>query len=92
MRAEDAEEDFLREIERFVVIAEEVQRQLVDHPLMLGDQLGAGVLVAGGAALNQRRFAPADFGPGDGWNWLHGQSFCHLTPPVSGSHACLDQH
>ena len=51
---------------------------------MLGHQLGAGVLVAGGAALDQRRFAAADLGPGNGWNWLHGQSFCHFTTPGSG--------
>jgi hypothetical protein len=31
---------------------------------MLGDQLGAGILVAGGAALDERRFTPADVCPG----------------------------
>ena len=52
--AEDPQEDFLREIERFVVVAQQVERQLVDHALMLVDQLGAGILVARGAALDQR--------------------------------------
>ena len=70
-RAKDAEENFLRQIEGFVVVAQEIQRQLVDHPLMFGDQFRAGVLVASRAALNQRRLAPADLGPRNGWNRLH---------------------
>ncbi len=76
--AEDPQEDFLREVERFVVVAQQVERQLVDHALVLGDQLGAGVLVARGAALNQQRLAAADVRPGNGSNRLHGQSFRHL--------------
>ena len=35
------------------------------------DELGAGVLVAGGTALDQRRFAAANLGPCDGGNRLH---------------------
>ena len=34
--AEDAEEDFLRQVERFVAVAQQVHRQLDDHPLVLG--------------------------------------------------------
>ena len=45
--AEDAEEDFLREVERLVAVAQQVDRQLDDHALVLGDQLGTGRLVAG---------------------------------------------
>jgi hypothetical protein len=82
--AEHAEEHFLRQVERLVVIGEQVQGELVHHTLMLGDELRAGVLVAGGAALYQRRLAPADLRPGDGWNWLHGQSFCHFSTPFPG--------
>ena len=63
--AEDAQEDFLRQVERFVAIAEQVHRQLDDHPLVLGHELGAGRLVAGGAALDQRGFAAADVRPTD---------------------------
>src|SRR4051812_47125074 len=70
-RAKDAQENFLREIEGFVMIAQQIQGQLVDQPLMFGGQLRAGVLVANRAALNQRRLAPADLGPGNGWNRLH---------------------
>ena len=58
--AEHPQEDFLREVERLVVVAQEVQRQLVDHPLVLVDQLGAGVFVARGAALNEGGFPPPD--------------------------------
>ena len=70
--AEDAQEHFLRQVERLVVIAEQVERELIDHPLMLADQLGAGVFVARGAALNQRGFSAPDLRPGNGGNWLHG--------------------
>ena len=81
-RSEDPQKDFLRKIEGFVVVSQQIQRQLVDHPLMLGDQLGAGILVSSGAALNQRRFAPTNVRPSDSSNRLHGESLCHLnTPP-----------
>ena len=43
-------------------------------------------LVAGRAALDERRLAAADLGPGDGSNRLHGQSLRHLiTPPRASS-------
>ena len=76
--AEDPQEDLLREVERFVVVAQQVERQLVDHALVLVDQLGARVFVVRGAALNQQRLAAADFRPGDGSNRLHGETFRHL--------------
>jgi tetratricopeptide (TPR) repeat protein len=84
---EDPEEHFLGEVQRFVVIAEQVQRQLVHHALVLVDQLGAGVLIACGAALNQGSFPPPDFVPGDGSNRLHRQSLCHLSTPSPQSWA-----
>ena len=62
-RAEDAEEDFLGEVERFVVIAEQIHRQLNHHALVLGDEIGERLVVACGAALHERRFAAADIGP-----------------------------
>ena len=70
--AKDAEEDFLGEVERFVAIAEQVHGQLDDHPLVLGDQLGEGHLVAGRAALNERGFAATDLRPPDDARLLHG--------------------
>ncbi len=83
--AENAEKHLLRKVERFVVVAEEVQRKLVDHALVLAHQLRAGLFVARGTTLNQRGFTPSDVRPGDGWNWLHKQSFCHLTTPITGN-------
>ncbi len=44
--AKDAEEDFLGEVERLVAVAEQVHRQLDDHPLVLGDELREGHFVA----------------------------------------------
>ena len=55
--AEDAEEDFLGEVEGLVAVAQQVQGQLEDHALVAGHQLGAGRLLARGAALDERRFA-----------------------------------
>jgi hypothetical protein len=61
--AEHPEEHFLGQIERFVAVAQEVHRQLHDHPLMLGDQLGAGQLLPGGAPLDERRLTAPDVRP-----------------------------
>ena len=69
--AEDAQEDLLREVERLVAVAQQVDRQLHDHPLMLGDELGAGRFVARCAPLHERRFAAADLGPTDDARLLH---------------------
>ena len=60
---EHPEEDVLRQVERFVAVAQQVHRQLDDHPLMLGDELGAGRLLAGDAPLHERRLAAADVRP-----------------------------
>jgi hypothetical protein len=69
--AEDAQEDFLREVERLVAVAQQVQRQVVDHALMGGHQLGARGLVARRTALDERGLAAVDFGPADGASVLH---------------------
>ena len=69
--AEDAQEDFLREVERLFAVAQQVDGELDDHALVLGDQLGAGRFVAGGTALHERRFAAADVGPTGDTRLLH---------------------
>ena len=69
--AEDAEEDFLGEVERFVAIAQQVHRQLDDHPLVLGDQLGAGRLLARGTPLHERGLTAADVRPTGDPRLLH---------------------
>ena len=61
--AEDAQEDFLGQVERFVAIPEEVHRELDDHPLVLGNQFGAGHLLARGAPLHEHCFPAADLRP-----------------------------
>ena len=82
--AEDAQEDFLRQVERFVAIAEQVHRQLDDHALVLGDELGAGRFVAGGAALDERRLAAADVRPTGDPRLLHGEfHYTKLDPGVA---------
>ncbi len=60
---EDTQEDFLREVERFVTIAEQVHRELHHHALVLGHELGAGEFISRRAALHERRFATVDVRP-----------------------------
>ena len=42
---EHPEEHLLRKVERLVAIAQQVHRQLDDHPLLFGNQFRAGCLV-----------------------------------------------
>ncbi len=56
-RPEHAQEHFLRQVERFLRIAEQVQRQLVDHALVVGDQPRARGLVSGGTLLTSAQSA-----------------------------------
>jgi hypothetical protein len=70
-RPEHPEKDLLREVERFLAIAQQVDRQLDDHPLMFGDELGTGGLFAHCTPLHQRRFADANFRPTDCAGLLH---------------------
>src|SRR5688572_20041922 len=81
--AEDPEEDFLGKVEGLVMVAEEVQRQLIDHALVLSDELRAGILIADGTALNQAGLATVDVGPCNGSKRLHGKTLCHLTPAAN---------
>ena len=60
---EDAEEDVLGEIERLVALAEQVDRELHDHALMLSNKLGARQFVASCTPLHKRRLSAADFRP-----------------------------
>ena len=50
--AENAKEDFLRQVQRFVVMAEQVHGQLHDHPLVLGHELRTGRFLTGRTALD----------------------------------------
>ena len=45
-RAKDSEEDFLGEVERLVAVAKQIDRQLDDHPLVLGNEFRKGHFVA----------------------------------------------
>ena len=69
--AEDAEEDFLGEVEGFVAVAKQVDRELHDHALVFGNQVGAGDLVAVRASLHERRLPTIDVQPADGARLLH---------------------
>jgi len=69
--AENAEEDLLGEIERFVAVAKQVHGQLHDHPLVLAHQIGTSHLIARGAAFDQGRFATVDVRPPDDPGLFH---------------------
>ena len=69
--SENPQKHLLREVEGLLAIAQQVHRQLDDHALMLGDELGAGSLLARCTPLHQRRFADANFRPIDCAGLLH---------------------
>jgi len=69
--AEDPEEDLLRQVQRFVAVAEQVHGKRDDHPLVLGNELRACRLLARSAALDERGFAAADVGPTRNSRVLH---------------------
>src|SRR5262249_405917 len=82
--AEDPQEHFLRQVQRFVVVVQQVEGELIDHPLMLADEFSAGVFVARGASLNERCLPASDVGPGNGSNGFHRQVTTHgSTAPLA---------
>ncbi len=80
--AEDPQEHFLGDVERFFAVAEQVEGKLEDHPLVLHDEFRAGRLVPGGAALDERRFPSAQLRPSLYAYWLEHQVLSHLLPPL----------
>jgi hypothetical protein len=47
------------------MVAQEVEGELVDHPLVLIHQVRTGLLIVRRAPLYEQRFASGDFRPGD---------------------------
>ena len=82
--AEDAKEDFLREIQRFVVIAEQVHGQLDDHPLVFGHELRTGRFLTGRTALDERRLSAAYVAPTGNARLLHGDLHYTKLDPGRG--------
>ena len=70
-RPEDAQEYFLRKVQRFVGVSQQVQCQRVDHPLVRVDEVGAGGFVTGRAAFDEGGFRRVDVGPTDSASVLH---------------------
>jgi hypothetical protein len=64
------------------MVAEQVQRELVNEPLVFVDERGAGFFVARGAPLDQRRLATPDVLPGKSPNWFHREFLGHFTTPL----------
>src|SRR5262245_1900 len=62
-RAEDVEEDVLRQVRGFVPVTEHVVRELKHHPLVTRDQFGTRRLFTGGTALDERGLAGAYIRP-----------------------------
>ena len=79
-RAENAQEDLLRQIERFVPIPKEVDGQLNHHALVFSHQLGKGAFVASSTALDERGLAPSELGPPDRPRLLHRDHSNNLDP------------
>ena len=68
---EDVQEHVLRQVERLVVIAQQVQGELVHHALVLVDELRVRIFVALSAALDQRRLVTRDIRPAERGGRLH---------------------
>ena len=60
-RPKDAQEDLLRHVERLVAVAQKVQGEVEDGPLMRRHQVGTRRLIACDAPLDERGFAAIDF-------------------------------
>jgi tetratricopeptide (TPR) repeat protein len=91
--AEDPQEDFLRQIEGLVTVAEEVQGELEHHALVFRHELGAGRLVAVRTALNKRGLTAADVRPADDPGLLHRHVHYTSLDPGGGAKfrpACYD--
>jgi hypothetical protein len=69
--AEDAQEDFLRQVERLVAVAEKVQGQAKHHALMDSDEFRACGFVALTTARDQGGFATVDIRPAKSARVLH---------------------
>ena len=64
-RTEDSKKYLLRQIEGVVMVAQQVERQLVDHPLVRFDELCASLVVTGSTTLDEGCFVTADLRPSD---------------------------
>jgi hypothetical protein len=81
---EDAQKDFLREVERFVPIAQQVHGELNDHALVVGNELCARGFLAGCTALHQCRLAAADVRPTGNSRLLHREfHYTKLDPTLA---------
>jgi hypothetical protein len=80
--AEDAQEDLLRDVEGLLTVAKEVERQLVNHALVLGHQLGVRELVSRRAALDEGRLTTRDAVPNPRACRFEHQVLGHPAPPL----------
>jgi hypothetical protein len=78
--AKDSKENFLGEVKCFVAVAKQVDRQLDDHALVLGDEFCESHFVPGRATLDKGGFAATDLRPSDGPRLLHGDHSIEFRP------------
>jgi hypothetical protein len=69
--AEHLEEHFLREIAGFFIVAEQVQRKLEDHALVVGHQRRTRIIVSSGAPAHQDRIPIRNVRPTQGRRLFH---------------------
>jgi hypothetical protein len=82
-RAEDPQEDLLREIESFLAVAHEMSGKTQHEPVMLEDELGMCRVITRQTALDESRFTAGDFGgPPDGFGRLYKMSRHVGTPGI----------
>ena len=100
---EDTKKDFLGKVEGFVAVAQQIHRELDDHPLVFGDELGVRSLVASRTPLDKRGVGPRNVRPirdagvlhevpirsqGRSGNFLHYNRFRPRASPKVPRRAC----
>lgn len=69
--SKNTQEDFLRQIQGLVTVAEQMTRQPEHHAVVLGHEHRARILVTGGAPLHELGFTPSNLGPAGSAGLFH---------------------
>ena len=82
--AKHAQEDFLREVEGFLRLPQQLKRQLVHHALVIGHKPRAGCLVSRGTLLHKRPVGACRIGPREGSDRLQRDDLSAMVAPAVG--------
>src|SRR5574341_2419380 len=86
-RSKDSQEDFLRQIEGFVAISEQMAGQPEYHAMVLRNKECTCILVARDTALHEQAFTPRNFSPAGSAGLFHREFPSHgraISQTISG--------